>query len=184
MDTVQKITYIYDKNNRLIRSLEYAPDYSLDEVTTEYSYNSKGLLEMSKTIKLDPTFVTYSYDANGSIKESRSYQLVPAYDENGNESEVIQYDIYKKDFKVDQNGRVTECNLISLSLNHDFSSTSLYTYNQKGQVVNFKILDKDAKVKHDETFSFDKSGKVKTSIVNKIDLKGIYNTTYYIYKYK
>jgi hypothetical protein len=45
-------------------------------------------------------------------------------------------------------------------------------------------MAKDGNVKFEETYSFDKLGKVKASKINEKDPNGIFKTTYYRYEYK
>ena len=141
-------------------------------------------LERLLTLSPDSTIVIISYDAKGFIRECNAFEKVSADDENGNESGNIDLNIYKNVFKTDQIGRITEFNHISLSSNDEFNYSAFYTYNKNGQISSYKSLDKDGKVKLEETFSFDKYGKVKASKLNYVDYEGIYKTTYYRYEYK
>lgn len=183
-DTIVRITLEYNKNNQLIRSLEYTPDYSLEEISTAYFYNDKGLLEKTLTLSPDTTIVIISYDAKGFIRESNAFEKVSADDENGNDSGYINLNIYKNVFKTDQIGRITEFNHISFSSNDEFNYSAVYYRNKNGQISNYKSMAKDGNVKFEETYSFDKLGKVKASKINEKDPNGIFKTTYYRYEYK
>jgi hypothetical protein len=183
-DTIVRITLEYNKNNQLIRSLEYAPVYSFKEIPTAYFYNDKGLLEKLLTLSPDSTIVIISYDAKGFIRECNAFEKVSADDENGNESAKMDLHIYKNVFKTDQIGRITEFNHISLSSNDEFNYSAFYTYNKNGQISSYKSIAKDGNVKFEETYSFDKLGKVKASKINEKGPNGIFKTTYYRYEYK
>jgi hypothetical protein len=184
MDTFFKTSFVYDNNNRLIVTSEYVPILSKEETVTQFIYNEKGQLEKVKILSLDPTIITYFYDNNGFVKESHAYQKVPAYDEDGNESEPIEKEIYKGLFKTDKIGRITEISYVNFGSNDEYDNSIFYTYNKKGQISNYKNVGKDGKVQFEETYSFDKSGKVIAQITYNNYQNGNAKTTHFGFEYK
>jgi hypothetical protein len=182
-DTISRKKNVYNSENQLIRSLVYAPNSS-EEYFTEYSYNSKGLFEKSKTSELNSVIVKHSYDAEGNILESNAFQKVPAKDENGIETDGIEMELYKNVYRIDQFGRIKEFSHYSLLSNFELHSTAIFTYNTNGYISKYELMNDFGMITHEEIFSFDKTGKVNASKVNNIDTTGIIKTTYYRYEYK
>ncbi len=171
------ITNTYDKNNRLIETVEDG------STTTKYTYNSKGYLTKKVVTSDNSTTTTkYTYDSDGNLTKevvnsgSSSHETTYTYDSDGNLVKIVSpkditeysydskgnlikevyshgsYEHEEKTYSYDKNGNITKITCTE----YGDTFTLKYTYDDDGHITKMEAVDEVGVL----TFECDKYGNI------------------------
>ncbi|MBK8490075.1 MAG: hypothetical protein IPL49_03990 [Saprospirales bacterium] len=125
-------TYLFDGPNNQLSRIRSTDNDSYD-VTTAYSYDSKGNLLRKEVADIDPPTYEYGYE-KGRIASCSVTQQFPEFDENDNftgRSERVH--TYQHKFSYDQKGRMAEENIYEIQDGEEvLFQRNLFDYNAQG----------------------------------------------------
>jgi len=184
-DTIYVVFNEYDSKNRISRKISAGVYSDMMETITAFTYNSqnkKGLLIKKESTSFDPPTSIFKYNKKGILTEINTTLRMPSQDDDDKES-FLDVPVYKNVFETDSKGRILVDKLLSVVENEAEISRSVYTYDKKGKINNFKLFDSQGNKYFEESFFFDKSGKIISSVI--IDnISGEEQTSYFGYEYK
>jgi hypothetical protein len=180
-DTVNKIStyYKFDGKGKLVQ--ETINDLESGEDLVAYTYDATGRLTMKQIATIDPPTYTYKYDAAGKLISAFVTQKMPLHDSAEEEwtGKTFEYPANKYQYKYDSKGRLSEeWNFLLSEKSAKPTYKTVWTYNDKNQVVKVRRLGMDDSEISSEVFEYNADGLIKSRVFKDGD-----DVTHYTYEY-
>lgn len=153
-------TYLFSGPNNQLSRIRTTDNDSYD-VTTSFSYDTKGNLLLKEVADIDPPTYEYGYE-KGRITSCKVTQQFPEFDENDNltgRSDKVQ--TYQYSYTYDPTGRVAKEEMYEVQEGEDvLFQVSTFEYNAKGQLFRLTSYFGDdlGTPAHTTTYTYNEKG--------------------------
>lgn len=181
-DTINKAetSFRFDGKGRLVKETYTDSESGNGEEITVYTYDAAGRLIKRETATIDPPTYRYKYNAAGKLAEVFVTQKMPEYDKDGEfHGKTFDKPSNHYVYKYDAKGRMTEeWNFMYDNKSSKPDYKTIWTYNDKSQVIKIRRINSENTEMNAETFEYNSDG-----LIIKKTFKDGDDITNYIFEY-